>query len=146
MLLDVLGGVMTSFPFRRWYDLLTASVQFSKSILPYSRASNSPDSQSLIIQGEESCICWLLVRCLLQKQFKFFRSPEVHFVGVVFPDGSGFAAWIVFQIVIADGIVYNGRKLVIYGAEIRCGIRVPFIVTVGNQAVLPFADMCRGDF
>ncbi len=71
-----------------------------------------------IIQGEESCICWRLVRYLLQKQFKFFRSPEAYFVGMVFSDCASLPAWVVFQIVIADSIVHNGRKLVVYGAEV----------------------------
>ena len=32
---------------------------------------------------------------------------------MVFPYGSSLAAWVIFQVILAGGIIHNGRKLVV---------------------------------
>lgn len=86
------------------------------------------------------------IRYFIPKCLKFFRSPKVYFFYKVFPYGSSLAAWVIFQVIIADGIIHNVRKMVIYRAGVCCGTWVSLTVTVGNQAVLPFADMRRNYF
>ena len=61
MLFGVLGGVITSLPFRCWYDLLTDNVRISKSISPF-QGEQFTNTQICVIQSEEPGIGWRLVR------------------------------------------------------------------------------------
>lgn len=104
-----------------------------------------PDAQAHVIQGEEACAGRRFAGDVPEEPLELFRSPEHHFVGVVFPDGSGFSAGVLTQAVIPHGIIHDGGKLVVDGAQVGGRIGIAVLVPVVHQFILPFADAGGGD-